>query len=114
MYEGEVLPNNSVILYDVDSNVSVFCVTDLRPCCADPGLGEWYDEYYHYSLNGGPISSERISRNNNSTITLHIIPLSDSVGLHHCRLPNAANITQYIYVGLYYRSLYGERQYHVI
>ncbi len=25
-------------------------------------------------------------------------------GLRHCRLPNAANITQYIYVGIYYRT----------
>ena len=104
MYEGEILPNNSAIVYDADSNVSIYCVTDLRPCCADPEQGEWY-----YSLKGGPIYSERISRYNNGTITLHIIPLSYSVGLHHCRLPNAANITQYIYVGFYYQTLFGER-----
>ena len=103
MYEGEVLPNNSVILYDVDSNASIYCVTDLRMCCADPGQGEWYEEY------GRLISSERISRYNNGTITMHIIPLSYSNGLHHCRLPNAANITQYIYVGLYRQISFGER-----
>ena len=104
MYEGEVLPNNSAIVYDVDSNVSVYCVTDLRPCCGDSGQGEW-----HYSLNGGPVSSERISRYNNGTIILHIIPLSYSIGLHHCCLPNAANVTQYIYVGLYRQIPHGER-----
>ena len=98
MYEGEVLPNNSVILYDFNSNVSVYCVTDLRPCCADPGQGGW-----HYSSNRRPISSERISRYNNGTI---ILPLSYNIGLHHCRLPNAANITQYIYVGFYHQNLY--------
>ena len=108
MYEGEILPNNSAILYDIDSNISIYCITDLRPCCADSGQGEW-----HYSLNG-PISSERISRYNNGTIILHIIHLPYSAGLHHCRLTNAANTTQYIYIGLYYRSSYGERQYHVI
>ena len=109
MYEGEILPNNSVILYDVYSNVSIYCVTDLRPCCADSGQGEWYNE------NGRPISSERISRYNNGTITLHIISLSYSLGLHHCHLPNAANITQYIYVGFYFQTLHGERHsYHII
>ena len=107
MYEGEILPNNSVILYDVYSNVSIYCVTDLRPCCADSGQGDW-----HYSFNW-PLPSERISRSryNNGTIILHIIPLSYRIiGLHHCRLPNAANITQYIYFGFYYQNPYdGER-----
>ena len=48
MYKGEVLPNNSIIVHDFGygSNVSIYCVTDLRPCCTDPGQGEWYDEWY--------------------------------------------------------------------
>ena len=102
MYKGEILPNNSIILYDYGSNVSIYCVTDLRPCCTTPEQGEWYDEYHNY-WRRGPISSEWISRYNNGTIALHMDPSSYyRIGLHHCRLPNAANITQYIYVGVYY------------
>ena len=96
MYEGEILPNNSAIVHDADRFVSIYCVTDLRPCCADPEQGEW-----HYSFNWLS-SPEKISRSryNNGTIILHIIPLSyEIIGLHHCRLPNAANMTQYIYFG---------------
>ena len=106
MYKGEVLPNNSVIVHDFayGSNISVYCVTDLRPCCTAPGQGEWYDDGYFPPVNRGPISSERISRYNNGTIVLHMGPSWHSTGLHLCRLPNAAsNTIQYICVGIYYQ-----------
>ena len=96
MYKGETLPNNSVILYDYGSNVSIHCVTDLRPCCTAPEQGEWYE------LRRGShrkVSSERISRYDNGTIAM--IPLMQNLGLHHCLLPNAANAQQYIYLGIY-------------
>ena len=96
MYKGEILPNNSVALYEFSSNISIYCITDLRPCCMTPEQGEWY------YLNGGPVAtSEWISRYSNGTIALHIVAVSHDTWLYHCRLPNAANITQYIYVGFY-------------
>lgn len=94
MYKGEILPNNSVILYDYGSNVSIYCVTDLRPCCMTPEQGEWYEPRH-----GRKVSSERISRYDNGTIAM--IPLMQNLGLHHCLLPNASNAQQYIYLGIY-------------
>ena len=110
MYKGEVLPNNGVALHDFvyGSNVSIYCVTDLRPCCTDPYAwqGEWYhirrnDRYFGYIRTWRTIPSERISRYDNGTIALHIGPSWDNTGLYLCSLPNAANIAQYIYVGIY-------------
>ena len=105
------MPNNSVVLRDFQygSNVSIYCVTDLRPCCTAPGQGEWYDERYFSPVSRRPISSERISRYNNSTIALHMGPSSFSTRLHLCRLPNAANVMQYIYVGIYIQYYYCKR-----
>ena len=92
MYKGEILPNNSAILYDYGSNISVHCVTNLRPCCGTPEQGEWYERERN-------VSSERISRSDNGTIS--ILPTLYNLGLHHCVLPNAINTTQHVYFGIY-------------
>lgn len=97
MYKGEIFPNNSVILYDYGSNVSIHCVTNLRPCCTAPQQGEWYEPHYWDSERN--VSSERISRSDNGTISM--FPIRYIVGLHHCVLPNATNTVQHIYFGVY-------------
>ena len=98
MYKGQTFHNNSVILYDDGSNVS--CVTNLSPCCTAPEQGEWYEPGRNSERN---VSSDRISRYSNGTIAM--VPLSDQFGLYHCILPDATNIKQHIYFGIYYSYL---------
>ena len=95
MYRGQVLPNNSAIFYNYDSSDDLLCVTELRPCCIDSiQQGEWYSPYN---------SNVSVSRYTNGTVLLP----SDHVysnGVYHCAIPNAMNITLYIYVGVYNRA----------
>ena len=99
MYNGEVFPNNSAILYDFGSNISIHCVTNLRPCCTAPEQGEWYEHNEHDDRN----RLERISTYDNGTIAM--VPFLYGVSffnvLHHCILPNATNTIQHIYFGIY-------------
>ena len=96
MYKGQIFPNNSVILYDYGSNISIQCVTNLRPCCTAREQGEWYEPDYLSERN---VSLDRISRYDNGTVAM--IPLSHHFGLHHCVLPNATNKEHHIYFGIY-------------
>ena len=98
MYKGEVFLNNSVILYDYDSNIGIHCVTNLRPCCTAPEKGEWYEHGEYHDRN---VSSERISRYNTGTIAMvPLVYFAVSV-IHQCILPNAANTKHHIYFGVY-------------
>ena len=108
IHEGSVLPNNSVLFLDslgngsANSSSPLRCVTPLQPCCDTNRSGSWFydvnplDEFENstelYQSWGDDQSIELNRGDGASTI---------EGGLYHCEVPDADNVTQILYIGIY-------------
>ena len=101
---GMNLPNNSIVT-DTDigtGTAALVCTTTYTPCCTSGNPEtQWYfpngsqvpnNMNLPYQRNRGPAAGRvNLNRNSESTIT----------GIFRCDIPDANNVTQSLYVGIY-------------
>ena len=101
---GTVYQNNSVVTLEEigeDNDDALLCVTDYRNCCQSwPDLGNWY------SPNGTRVpssgnESDFYSTRGHMVVYLHGRTGRGQDGVYHCEIPDALNVTQTIYIGVY-------------
>ena len=115
VHEGSTLPNNSVISLDslgngnINNSRPLFCFTPLQPCCDTNRSGNWFlgDHALNEFRNStnlyqswGDDQSVRLNRGSEAA--------SIEGGLYRCEVPDAANITRFVYVGVYLSDDEGE------
>ena len=109
-FNGQPHQNNSVIDSsaidnDLDSIFivdTVVCLTGHFPCCNSDD-GGWY------SPTGSPLQMrtapgmfyQRYFRRQSARLYQSVTAPASAEGLFHCQLPDAANVTQYVYIGIY-------------
>ena len=108
-FNGQPQQNNSIInSVAIDNGAgsqladALMCLTSQFPCC-DSDDGGWY------SSTGSPLRTAAILGSfyqryfTRQFVILYRASLTpaSAEGLFHCQLPDAANITQYVYIGIY-------------
>ncbi len=112
VYRGQILANNSLLsLENLNTSDPISCVSTLPSCCNATRAGGWFlpsSVPVNSSLPGG----EQIyqSWSNDQTIRLHRSSMAGSFeeGLYRCEVPDAENVTQTLFVGIYPTSGEGE------
>ena len=104
---GTNYQNNSLVtLEDIgQGDAALFCITDLTACCRYPytySVGNWFFP------NGTRAPSSGVRWNFHRTrghmsIALHRREGGEE-GIYHCLIPDAMNVTQTIYIGVYTAS----------
>ena len=106
---GTTYQNNSLVtLEDIgEGGGALLCVTDLTACCRPP-----YTDYWGSSATGnwffpnetrvpGPDRWWEIYRTRGQmVVSLHCIRGGEE-GIYRCEIPDAMNVTQTIYIGVY-------------
>ena len=100
--------NNSLVnLEEIgESDCALFCVTDLTACCRSPytvfgvpSVGNWFFP------NGSRVPSSGakwdLHRTRGQSVVLLHRRRSGVNGIYNCVLPDATNVTQTIYIGVY-------------
>ena len=109
---GTTYQNNSLVtLEDIGEGVyALFCVTDETACCRPPytdstGLvlrGNWFFP------NGTRVSSSGLQWDFHRTRGQSVVFLQrrrgGEEGIYHCTIPDAMNVDQTIYIGVYSRT----------
>ena len=109
---GTTYQNNSLVtLEDIGEGVyALFCVTDETACCRPPytdstGLvlrGNWFFP------NGTRVSSGGLQWDFHRTRGQSVVFLQrrrgGEEGIYHCTIPDAMNVDQTIYIGVYSRT----------
>ena len=108
-FRGVVYYNNSLVtLEDIGERGDVlFCVTDLTACCKSPGvnisaIGNWYFPNGTRVVGSGAQWDFQRTRGQ-SVVLLHRRRGGDN-GIYHCVIPDAMDVTQTIYIGVYTAS----------
>ena len=105
---GVVYHNNSLVtLEDIDEGGDVlFCVTDQPACCKSPytvpTIGNWYFP------NGTRVVSSSFQwdfhRTRGQSVVLLRRRRGGDNGIYRCEIPDAMNVTQTMYIGVYTAS----------
>ena len=101
--------NNSLVtLEDIGEGVdALFCVTNFTPCCRAPytgenghSLGNWFFP------NGTRVPSERwdFHRGRGQMVVQLYRTRGGEEGIYRCEIPDAMNVIQTIYIGVYTAS----------
>ena len=104
---GTTYLNNSLVtLEDIGEDVdTLFCVTDQNACCRPPytgvnmSIGNWYFPNGSRVLNSGDQWDFHRTRSQ-SVVRLHR-RRGGVNGIYRCDLPDAMNVVQTIYIGVY-------------
>ena len=110
-FRGVAYQNNSLVtLEDIGEwSDALFCVTDQPACCRSPyigvnvpAIGNWYFP------NGTRVVSSSFQwdfqrTRGQSVVLLHRRRGGDN-GIYRCEIPDAMNVTQTIYIGVYTAS----------
>ena len=89
-----------------EGDAALFCLTNLTACCRPPYLslrvGNWFFP------NGTRVPSSGIQWDFHRTTGQSVVFLhrrrGGEDGIYHCEIPDAMNVTQTIYIGVYSAS----------
>ena len=106
---GTTYQNNSIVtLEDIgESDGALLCVTDLTACCRTPYTGlfgvpsvrNWFFPNGTRVLSSG--SQWDFHRTRGHMVVLLHRRRSGVNGIYRCKIPDATNVTQTIYIGVY-------------
>ena len=105
---GTTYQNNSnVTLEDIGEwNDALLCVTDLTACCIPPytgemgsALGNWF--FPNETRVPSPSSRWEIYRSRGQMVVSLHRSRGGEEGIYRCEIPDARNVTQTIYIGVY-------------
>ena len=105
---GVVYYNNSLMtLEDIgERGDALFCVTDQPACCIPPytgemgsALGNWYFPNGTRVVSSG--AQWDFHRTRGQSVVLLRRKRGGDNGIYHCEIPDAMNVTQTIYIGVY-------------
>ena len=117
LLRGKSYHNNSfVFLEDIgDSDDALLCITNQTACCRRPHTGEEESAMGNWFFpNGTRVSSYTV--NETSGLQLNVYTTRGEMvvrmhrrrdgedGIYRCEIPDAMNVTQTIYIGVYTRS----------
>ena len=103
-FRGDVLVNNSFILYGqpvnigVGPNDSLHCVTDNSECCSN-GQGDWYDERGRQAQQGPDGEGDLYVTRGDGVVYLNRRS-GGSSGMWRCDIPDSNGVQQSIYIYL--------------
>ena len=82
---------------------ALICVTDLTTCCRPPYSGVARGNWYFPNGTRVPSSSKQwdFHRTRNQMVVLLNRRRGGVEGMYHCEIPDAMNVTQTIYIGVY-------------
>ena len=107
---GTTYQNNSIVTLDDigEGDDALLCVTDLTACCRPPytgdraALGNWFFP------NGSRVPSSGNQSDFHRTRGQSVVRLQRRQGgvdgIYHCAIPDAMNVTQTVYIGVYNRT----------
>ena len=105
---GTTYQNNSIVnLEDIgEGDDALLCVTDLTACCRPPYTDNgWYVRGNWFFPNGTRVPSggtnQDIYRSTGWKVKRLHRRRGGEDGIYHCVIPNAVNVTQTIYIGVY-------------
>jgi len=114
VYRGQLLANNSLLsLENLSTSDPLSCVSTLPSCCDGTSRAAGWFLPSSVPVNSSMAGGEQIyqSLSNDQTISLHRSSMaagSFQEGLYRCEVPDAENVTQTLYVGIYPTSGEGE------
>ena len=103
-FKGTFYQNNSIVTLDDigEGDDALLCVTDLTACChssSGPVLGNWFFP------NGSRVPSSGNQSDFHRTRGPSVVRLQRRRGgvngIYHCEIPDAMNVIQTIYIGVY-------------
>ena len=104
---GTTYQNNSIVtLEDIgEGDDALRCVTDLTACCRPPySIGPTVIGYWFFP-NGTKVSSSNNQWDFHRTRGQMVVRLQRRrggvTGIYSCEIPDAMNVTQTIYIGVY-------------
>ena len=102
---GTTYQNNSLVtLEDIgEGGDGLLCVTDLTACCRPPYTSSSTGNWYFPNGTRVPSSGAQwdLHRTRGQMVVLLHRRRSGVNGIHNCVLPDATNVTQTIYIGVY-------------
>jgi len=90
------------------ASLALYCITTYFPCCtsANPET-QWYfpngsavPDSFESNIHVGNLPYSR-SRSSSGTVRLNRNPQGNTTGIFHCDIPDANNVTQSLYIGIY-------------
>ena len=100
-----------MILEDIgeDDDDALLCMTNLTACCrrpytsdVGPALGNWYFPNETRVLSPG--EEWDITRTRGQRVVLLHRRRGGEEGIYHCEIPDAMNVNQTLYIGVYSAS----------
>ena len=105
--KGKTYQNNSLVfLKDIgEGGDALVCMTDLNDCCRPPYTGQWGVRGNWYFPNGTRVVSSGhqwdFHRTRGDMVVLLHRRRDGAEGIYRCVVPDAKNVTQTIYIGVY-------------
>ena len=91
-----------------DGNDALFCLTDLTACCKPPYTGYWGPVGNWFFPNGTRVPSPsdlwELYRTRGQSVVLLHRRRGGEEGIYSCVIPDAMNVNQIIYIGVYTAS----------
>ena len=103
-FRNTTYQNNSLVtLEDIgEDDNALFCLTNLTTCCKPGGIGNWF------LPNETKVASTSAWWDFHRTRGQMVVRLNrkrgGEEGIYHCEIPDSANVTQSIYIGVYSAS----------
>ena len=97
--------NNSLVtLEDIgDSDNALLCMTDRSACCRHPAIGNWFFPSGVRVPGNGDSSGDLWRTRGHMVVQLNRIGGGKN-GIYRCEIPDAMNVTQTLYIGVYRAS----------
>ena len=85
-----------------EGDAALLCLTEYSTCCKQPALGNWFFP----NETGVPISDNQgdFYRTRDDMVVLLQRRRGGEDGVYYCVVPDALNVTQTIYIGVYTAS----------
>ena len=96
--------NNSIVtLKDIgEGGDALLCITNYTACCRSPANGNWFFPNGTRVPNSG--NQWDFHRTRGPMVVRLIRRIGGAEGIYHCEIPDAMNVTQTIYIGVYSES----------
>ena len=96
--------NNSIVtLEDIgEGDDALFCITNLTTCCQNPAVGNWFFPNGTRVPSSG--SQQDFHRNRGQMVVRMNRRRGGVEGIYHCEIPDAMNVIQTLYIGVYSAS----------
>ena len=108
---GTTYQNNSIVtLEDIgEGDDALLCLTDFTPCCQTgftSGNGTLLGNWFFPNGTRVPPSGARWNflRSRSQSVVRLQRRRGEEEGIYHCEIPDAMNVTQTIYIGVYRRA----------